>query len=494
VILRLSGICKSFGGVAALRDVSFSLEEREIHGLVGENGAGKSTLMKIIAGVHHEFDGTMQLAGQRVRFASAGDARAAGIGMVHQELSAVRTLSVAENVYLGVQPLTRFGTIDWAGMRRGAGEHLASLGIELDPRTEMGALPLGLQQLVEIARVLFSGARIIILDEPTSALSPPEVERLFGVLRQVRASGRCIIFISHFLDDVLAVCDRVSVFRNGGNVATADCSSVDKRWIIDRMIGAGHGGLAETYTEERQLAAPSGLPVVMEASGLTVPGAFRDVSLRVHGGEVVGIYGFMGSGQLELARTLFGKLPPRHGRIEIGGRPTRLRSTAQARRAGIALVPESRRSMLFAQEPVFKNMTISVLDRLSRLFLRPAAERAIARRHIDALRIRPPLPDRRLGTLSGGNQQKVALARWLTHPPKVLVLSEPTRGMDVGAKDDVMKIVRDLRAQGMGIVVVSAEPETVLALADRILVMKKGVVVREFAAEPVSKDRLLAAA
>jgi ribose transport system ATP-binding protein len=492
-ILELSNISKSFGGVLALQDVTFTLEAGEIHGLVGENGAGKSTLMKIIAGVLHEFDGTMHLDGNPIRFASAGDARTAGIGMVHQELSAVRGLSVAENVYLGMQPLTRLGTIDWAAMRRGAREHLASLGLELDPRAQMGSLPLGLQQLVEIARVLFSGARIIILDEPTSALSPPEIERLFRVLRQLRGTGRSFVFISHFLDDVLAVCDRVTVFRNGRNVATARSAEVHKAWVIDRMIGAGHDELAETYTAERQLAGHHG-PVVMEAHGLTVPGEFQDISLRVHRSEVLGIYGFMGSGQLELARTLFGKLSPRSGRIEIGGRPARLHSTSAARRAGIALVPESRRSMLFAQEPVFKNITISVLERLSRVFLRPAAEREIARRHIGALRIRPPSAERELRTLSGGNQQKVALARWLTHLPKVLVLSEPTRGMDVGAKDDVVKIVRGLREQGIGIVVVSTEPETVLALADRILVMKKGALVREFANEPVSKDRLLAGA
>ncbi len=493
-LLELAGISKSFGGVAALRNVDFLLAAGEIHGLVGENGAGKSTLMKIIAGVHHEFEGTMRLAGKEVRLASTRVAREAGIGMVHQELSAVRELSVAENVYLGVQPTTQLGLVDWRAMRRGAREHLAALGIDVDPRAPMGSLPLGLQQLVELARVLFSGARIIILDEPTSALSPPEVERLFGVLRRLREAGRSLIFISHFLDDVLAVCDRVTVFRNGRKVACAACADVDKTWLIHTMIGAGHGELEESYTAARQLDSKDAAPVMLHAELLTAPGAYREVSLDVRAGEVLGVYGFMGSGQVELARTLFGKLAPESGRIVIGGHPVRLTNTAQARRAGIALVPESRRAMLFAQEPVFKNITISILERISRLLLRPAAERAIARRQVERLHIRPPLPDRALGTLSGGNQQKVALARWLTHLPKVLVLSEPTRGMDVGAKDDVVKIVRGLREQGIGIVVVSAEPETVLSLADRILVMKKGKIVREFANEPVSKDRLLAAA
>jgi ribose transport system ATP-binding protein len=493
-LLELEGISKTFGGVAALREVDFALAAGEIHGLVGENGAGKSTLMKIIAGVHSRYAGEMRIEGRPVRFASPSAALAAGIGMVHQELSAVPALSVAENVYLGVQPVGRLGRLDWRGMRRGAREHLKSLGIDVDPRTPIGDLPLGMQQLVELARVLFSGARIIILDEPTSALSPPEVERLFGVLRRLRGAGRSLIFISHFLDDVLAICDRVTVFRNGRKVATEACASVDKRWVIDRMIGAGHEELEESYLADIALHSPPDARVVLDAQALTCAGAFRDVSLQVRAGEVLGIYGFLGSGQLELARTLFGRLPAERGRIVLDGQPVRLSSTARARRAGIAFVPESRRMMLFSQEPVFKNVTISILERIHRLWLRPAAERGIARQHVETLRIRPPRVEQPLGTLSGGNQQKVALAKWLTYLPRVLVLSEPTRGMDVGAKDDVMKTVRGLRARGLGIVVVSTEPETVLSLADRILVMKKGEVVREFSNEPVSKDRLLAAA
>ncbi|HUB11238.1 MAG TPA: sugar ABC transporter ATP-binding protein [Acetobacteraceae bacterium] len=493
-MLQLTNISKSFGGVTALRDVAFALAPGEIHGLIGENGAGKSTLMKIIAGVHHDYDGTLALDGTIRRFASTREARAAGIGMVHQELSSVRSLTVAENVYLGAQPITRFGSIDWRAMQRGAREHLARLGIEVDPRAELGTLSLGLQQLVEVARVLFSGARIIILDEPTSALSPPEVERLFSVLRRLRDANHSLIFISHFLDDVLAICDRVTVFRNARAVATAACADVSKAWLIEHMIGAGHDALEESYTADRQLPPVPATPIVLESNGLTLAGAFRDVSLHVRAGEVLGVYGFMGSGQLELAHSLAGKLAADSGQVAVDGHAVRLRSTTQARRAGIALVPESRRSMLFAEEPVFKNVTIAMLRRIGALLLHPAAERAIAQRQARQLAIRPPNVDLPLRALSGGNQQKVALARWLAHLPRVLLLSEPTRGMDVGAKDDVTKIVRGLREQGIGIVVVSTEPETVLSLADRILVMRKGSVVHEFAAETVSKDRLLAAA
>lgn len=491
--LEMHGISKSFGGVAALSDVDFTLRRGEIHGLVGENGAGKSTLMKIIAGLHAQYAGRMAIDGRDVHFRSARDARAAGIGMVHQELSVVADLTVAENVYLGQQP-TRMGVVDWRAMFEGAREHLASLGIDVDPRVRMGSLAIGLQQLIELARVLFSGARIVILDEPTSALSPPEVQRLFEALRAVRASGRSIVFISHFLDDVLAISDTVTIFRNGRLIATEDAGRIDKGWIIERMIGSGHEDLEESYTGAIALEAKSKAPVALAVRGLGAGRSFADVSLDVRAGEVLGVYGFMGCGLIELARALFGKLHADSGTVSIGDKMLRLRSTAAARRAGIAFVPESRRSMLFHREPVYKNMSIGVLGRIARLWLRPAIEKDIARRHIEALSIRPPKVDALLGSLSGGNQQKVALAKWLTWPPKVLVLCEPTRGMDVGAKEDVVRIVRDLSAKGLGIVVLSTEPETVLSLADRIVVMKKGRIVHEFAGETVSKDRLLEAA
>ena len=490
-LLELSGITKTFGGVAALSGVDFSLAAGEIHGLVGENGAGKSTLMKIIAGVHADYEGRMRLDGNSVRFHSPRDARLAGIGMVHQELSVMPNLTVAENVHLGMQPLNRYGLVDWRAMRRAAAEHLANLGIDVDPRTSMGDLPLGLQQLVEVARVLFSGARIIILDEPTSALAPPEIERLFSLLRRLRDAGRSIVFISHFLDDVLTICDRVTVFRNGEAKSTEACPSVDKRWIIDRMIGAGHEDLENSYLADIQLQSAPDAKVILQVEGLTRSGAYRDVSLVVRAGEVLGIYGFLGAGQLELVRTLFGLRHAERGRIVLDGRVVRMSSAPRARRLGMALVAESRRMMLFGMEPVFKNVTISILDRIDRLWLRPKIERETAGRHVARMHIRPPDVARALATLSGGNQQKVALAKWLTHLPRVLMLSEPTRGMDVGAKDDVVKIVRGLRERGIAILVVSTEPETILSLADRILVMKKGSVVHEFTNEQVGKDRLL---
>jgi ribose transport system ATP-binding protein len=493
-ILELHQISKSFGGVEALREVDFELRAGEIHGLVGENGAGKSTLMKIIAGLHTDFSGRFLLDGREIRFRSARDALAAGIAMVHQELSVAPDLTVAENVFLGTQPVNRLGLVQWRRMARDASEQLARLGIHVDPMARLGDLPIGLQQLIEIARVLFSGARIIILDEPTSALSPPEVELLFSTLRRLREQGTSIVFISHFIEDILRISDIVTVFRNGRKVAEADAAATSKAALIEAMIGKGREELEESYTADIALPPRRESQVVLQASRLSLARSLRDVSFAAHAGEVLGVYGFMGCGQIELARILFGKLRPDQGELVVAGGRMDFKSTADARRAGIAFVPESRRAMLFHQEPVYKNISISILDRISLLFLKPMRERVVASRQVEQLQIRPASVELDLGMLSGGNQQKVALAKWLTYPPRVLVLCEPTRGMDVGAKSDVIQIIRELRARGLAIIVLSTEPETVLSLADRVIVLKRGVVVREFANEAISKDRLLEAA
>ena len=494
-LLELTGVSKSFGGVQALRDVDFTLLAGQIHGLAGENGAGKSTMMKIIAGVHPADAGRMRVDGREVHFRSSRDALAAGIGMVHQELSVAPELSVAENVFLGSQPVDRFGIVAWRRMAEAAVVQLRNLGLDIDPRARLGDFPIGVQQLVELSRVLFSGARIIILDEPTSALSPPEIERLFAVLDKLRESGRSIIFISHFLDDILKISNAITIFRNGRKVATTDVTpAIDKGWIIERMIGSGREELEESYLGQIRLDSRPEAPVALRARELTLAPAYRDISFQARAGEVLGIYGFMGCGQLELARTLFGRLRADSGSLEIDGAVKTLSNTTAAKKAGVAYVAESRRSMLFGDEPVYKNVSISILERLSRWLLKPDREREIAAAQTKNLDIRPPDIELRLGGLSGGNQQKVALAKWLTHAPRILLLAEPTRGMDVGAKEDVVRIVRALRDQGIAIVVFSTEPETVLSLADRVLVMRKGEIAHEFASEAISKDRLLAAA
>jgi ribose transport system ATP-binding protein len=491
-LLQLTNVSKSFGGIAALKDVEFTLQAGEIHGLVGENGAGKSTMMKIIAGVYADYEGDMQILGKHMRFRSARDALIAGIGMVHQELSTIPELTVAENVFLGHQPLTKFGNVDWPRINREAARQIASLGLNIDPTTRMGSLPVGLQQLVELSRVLFSGARIIILDEPTSALSAPEVKRLFEVLRKIKAEGRGIVFISHFLDDVLEISDTVTVFRNGKKVVTEAASRLTKDDVISHMIG--RGSIDMHMGESTDLKSDDAKPVMLAAENMTDGKYLHGVSLSLRAGEITGVYGFMGCGQVELARALFGKLKLKRGKIVLDNAPRRFRSTAAARAAGIAFLPENRRMMLFRGEPVYKNISISILDRIHKLLLKPAVEREIAARHTADLQIRPPKPEMLLGSLSGGNQQKVALAKWLTHLPKVLILSEPTRGMDVGAKEDVIRIVKALRDKGVAILVLSTEPETILTLADRISVLRKGVVAQEFKTGTIHKADLLAAA
>lgn len=494
-VLALSGISKAFGGVRALSNVDFTLHAGEVHALVGENGAGKSTLMKILAGVVAADEGTLALNGVETRFRSARDARDHGVGMVHQELSIAPDLSVAENVYLGVQPLTRFGNVDWHAMREGASQLLDRLGLNVDPKTRLGDLPVGLQQLVELARVLFSGAQVIVLDEPTSALSPPEIARLFEVLRRLKhEEGRSFVFISHFIEDVLLVADRVTVLRNGEHVATEPVSNIDKSWIIKKMIGAGHGELEAMYTGAVSMPPAPKTSPVLKVDALTWRSGFEDVTFDVAPGEVLGIYGFMGCGQLELARVLFGKLKPDAGKVSIGGVPRRFSGTSAARAAGMAFIPESRGQMLFADQPIFSNMSISVLSEIHRVWLQPDREREIARDHIKTLGVRPANELAHLRTLSGGNQQKVALGRWMTRLPQVLVMCEPTRGMDVGAKEDVVKIVKSLSAKGVAVLVLSTEPETILSMVSRVVVMRKGRIVGEFADRTIAKEDLLAAA
>jgi ribose transport system ATP-binding protein len=341
-------------------------------------------------------------------------------------------------------------------------------------------------------RVLFSGARTIILDEPTSALSAPEVERLFAALRKLKAEGRGLIFISHFLDDVLDISDRITVFRNSKRVTTVARAATDKDQIIGHMIG--RGSIDMHMGEETDLAPRANTAVVLEASGLSDRKFLKGVDLAVRSGEITGVYGFMGCGQIELARTLFGKHKTSDGNLQLDGKRVAFRSTASARRAGLAFVPENRGMMLFRREPVFKNISIAILDRIHRLLVRPKQERGIADAQIKDLQIRPPRNDIALGSLSGGNQQKVALAKWLTHLPKVLILTEPTRGMDVGAKEDVIRIIKTMRDKGVAVLVLSTEPETILTLADRIAVMRRGSIVKEFVSGKVTKSDLLAVA
>lgn len=490
-ILALRGVTKRFGGATALDNVDFELLPGEIHGLVGENGAGKSTLMKILSGVHTPDEGQIVLRGEPVQFSSPAEAKARGIGMIYQELSCMQALTVAENVFLGSQPTTRTGLIDWKRMRREAAGSLGSLGIDVDVSSKLGSLSLGGQQIVEIARVVFSGASIIVLDEPTSALSGPEATRLFAVMAELKARGTSLVFISHFLEDVLAVSDRVTVLKNSRKVATLPAAGLTKHQLIQLMIGRDADALAESYEGGVVLPPPSIAAPRLEVEGLTQTGEFSEVSFVARPGEILGIFGNLGAGMTEVARVLFGRDQATAGTIRLDGKPISPKTTQEAKKLGIAYLSENRRATIFPRHEIFKNITLAHLDDIVGGIVRQPREVAIATELVKRTGVRPPKPTLAAGNLSGGNQQKVVLAKWLTVQPKVLILNEPTRGMDVGAKREVLDLIKALKAEGVAIILISTEPETILAESDRILVMAKGQIAREFVGEQVSKDLLM---
>jgi ribose transport system ATP-binding protein len=490
-LLDLRGVTKRFGGAIALDGVDFELYPGEIHGLLGENGAGKSTLMKILSGVHSPDEGEVVLRGEPIRLGSPADAKARGIGMIYQELSSIGSLTIAENVFRGRQPLNRAGLIDWKRMNAEAAAKLREVGIDLDVTARLGSLPLGAQQLVEIAWVVFSGAEIIILDEPTSALSVPEAERLFTLMRELRTRGKSLIFISHFLEDVLAVADRVTILKNARKVATLPNTGLTKSRLIELMIGKDAAELADGYQRAVSLPPPVDTPNTLEITGLTAYGAFDDLNLNVRPGEIVGVFGFLGAGMTEMARALFGQLRPDNGIIRLNGKPVQPRSPTDAKRLGIAYLTENRRATLFPRHEIYKNITLAHLNRLVPAIFRSNSEIAIADRQVRRTGVRPPNPRLLAGHLSGGNQQKVVLAKWLTRQPQLLILNEPTRGMDVGAKREVLDLIKQLKSEGVAVLLLSTEPETVIAESDRILVMSKGRITKEFAGEQVRKDLLM---
>ncbi len=490
-ILELRGATKRFGGAIALDDVDFQLYPGEIHGLIGENGAGKSTLSKILSGVQRPDSGEMLLRGEVVRFRSPADAKASGIGMIYQELSLMPALSVAENVFLGRQPRNKFGLVDWKRIRAESRQQLTDFDIDIDVDERVKQLSLGNQQLIEIARVIHSGADIIILDEPTSALSVPESERLFELMRDLRDQGKSMIFISHFLEDVLAVADRVTVLKNSKKVATMPVSQLSKHAMVNLMIGQDADQLAETYETGVQLPPRVTTSPVLEVTNLTVPGEFEDVTFTLHEGEILGLFGYLGAGMTEIAQSLFGMLKTRGGTITLDGKIIKPSSPVAAKKLGIAYLTENRRATLFPKHEVYKNITLAHLDHLVKPVFRHDAEIGTAQTLVQRTGVRPASPTMLAGHLSGGNQQKVVLAKWLTKQPRVLILNEPTRGMDVGAKREVLDLVKELKSEGVSILLLSTEPETMLTESDRILVMSRGKITKEFVDEQVSKEDLL---
>lgn len=485
-ILELRDISKNFRNIQALDHVDFDLHEGEVHALVGENGAGKSTLMRILAGIYTEYEGTYIFDGHPIHLRTPGEALEHGIGMIHQELSVIPPLSVAENLFLGRQQLTRWGTIDWSKMRRIAKEQLHGLGFDLDPSLPLEHYSLGTQQVVEVLRTIMSGARVLIMDEPTSALSPAEVEQLMRLVDTLREQKRSIIYISHFLEEVLRVADRITVLRNGSKVATLDRAEATMDKLISLMLGREVGQMFQPPESVSGATEP-----LLEVEKLQAD-VFTDIDLRVGKGEIVGLYGAIGAGHFDLARALFGLYKVDSGVIKLDGKAfPRNHSARYAIRKGLAYATEARRKSLLLDEPIYRNITMPHLERIGRFIPRRSQELAVAEPTVRQVNVQPPDPTNPAGKLSGGNQQKVAIARWLTFPPKVLIMSEPTRGMDVGAKSEVLALLRKFRDDGFGVLVVSSEPETVLAVADRVVVMSRGTIVARMENKDLDKDTLM---
>ena len=485
---ELEHISKQFDATQALEDVSLVLLSGEVHALVGENGAGKSTLVKILAGVHQPDSGTIRLGGAAAEIRGPARARDLGIAVIHQEPRLFPDLSVAENVYLGHQPKTRFGTIDWRTMRREAARQFEVLDVSIPVDVGVRGLSMADQQLVEIAKALSLDARVLIMDEPTASLSLHEVGRLFSIVRRTRDAGVAVLFVSHRLEEVFEISERTTVFRDGRHVVTAPTSELNTTSLIRHMVGRTVALFPKMETHVGD--------VLLEVRNLTDVGNFRDVSFTVHAGEIVGFAGLVGAGRTEVARVLFGIEQPDEGEILLDGAPIRIGSPSAAMSAGIAYVPEDRhQDGLVVDFPIASNVTLPILTRLfPRLFVHRDQERAIATDYAGQLHIRMTGVEQPAAALSGGNQQKVVIAKWLASKPRVLILDEPTRGIDIGAKVEVHRIISVLAASGLGIMLISSELPEVLAMCDRIVVMHEGRVTDEIAHADATQERVMFAA
>jgi rhamnose transport system ATP-binding protein len=486
--VELRGISKSFGATAALADVSMELRAGEIHALVGENGAGKSTLVKILAGVHQPDSGTILLEGVPTLIHGPAQSRALGIAVVHQEPRLFPDLTVAENVFIGHAPSGLLGSIDWRAMRRAAQALFAELDVEFDVGAPVRGLSMADQQLIEIAKALSVDAGALILDEPTASLSAHEVERLFTIVRRLRDRGVAILFVSHRLDEVFALCDRATVFRDGRHVVTAATNELTTADLIRHMVG-------RTVSLFPKVENPIG-EVLLEVSGLTRVGVFRDVGFSVRAGEILGLAGLVGAGRSEVARVLFGIDRRDGGEVRLGGKLVDFAAPSAAMSEGIAYLPEDRHQEgLVLDFTIAQNVTLPILPRLfPRLLISASTERRVAREHTEQFNVRMTGVDQEVGALSGGNQQKVVLAKWLASGPRVLILDEPTRGIDIGAKVEVHRLISELAASGLAIILISSDLPEVLAMSDRIVVLHEGRVTAEISRGEASQERVMFAA
>ncbi len=484
--VRMTGIRKSFAGVTVLDDVDFEVLPGEVHALVGGNGAGKSTLMKILQGVYQRDAGTIEVFGSRLDTSGIQAVRAGGVGMVFQEFSLIPTLTVAQNIFLDVEP-RRSGLIDDAAMRRGAAGLLARLGVKIDPAAEVGDLPTAEWQLTEIAKALSQDARVLIMDEPTASLAKHEVDALFELVGRLRDEGIAMIYISHRMDEIYRIADRVTILRNGHNLTTASLADITPQEIVTGIAGrelrdqAAAGGRRTRSTAERA--------VLLDVRDVHAEGV-HGATLAVHAGEVVGIAGLMGAGRTELARALFGISRITQGTVTRAGRAVDLGSPAQAIRSGIALIPEDRRLQgLVLDHSVRENLTLPQLRGMRRRGLVSRERvRAVSEQLIERFGIAVARPDAPVRLLSGGNQQKVVIAKWLGTEPDVLVMDEPTAGVDVGTKSEIVRVVRALADAGKGVIVISSEYPELLAMCDRYLIMREGRIAQSLEADQVRSE------
>lgn len=485
-LLEVRNITKVFPGVKALDNVDMQLASGEVRALVGENGAGKSTLIKIIAGVYQPNEGQIFIDGKQEEIADPYHALKLGIAPVHQEVNLEPYLSVAENIFIGRQPKSRFGLIDYDRMNREATEWLKLLGVTIEPTLPLGMASIAERQMVAIARAVSMDAKIMIFDEPTSSLSQNEVESLFNVIRKLKEKALSIIYISHRLEEVFKICDSITIMRDGEVVTHEELSNLDTPSIIRMMIGRDQKDMYDKSTVE--LGEP-----VLQVKNLCVKGILRDISFDLKAGEIVGVTGLVGAGRTELARALFGDLPITSGSLHINGKEIKIRSPKDVIQAGIGFIPEDRKEQgLVIDMSVIKNISMAIMKRISTIgFINLKKETNVAKEYINQMSIKTPSVNQEVKYLSGGNQQRVVIAKWLATHPKILIVDEPTRGIDVGAKADIYHLLNNLSKDGVAILMISSELPEIIAMSNRVLVIYHGRLQAELSGENINQELIL---
>lgn len=484
--IEMRGICKSFGGNTVLNNAGFFLDDGEIHALIGENGAGKSTLMKILTGVYIRDSGTVIVDGKEVCFRSLQEAEKAGIVFIHQELNVMFDLTVEENMFMGKEIKKIFGICDKKTMQTEVKKVLARLNININPEECMRKLSIGQQQMIEIAKAFMIDAKVIIMDEPTTALTTTETEILFRVVRCLKEKGVSIVFISHRMEEIFELCDRITVLRDGTYIGTKKISEVDVNTVVKMMIGREIG-------ERYPLRAEGKGDVIFEVKELTCPGTFDNVNFQVCAGEVLGVAGLMGAGRTEIMQAIFGNMPNTTGTILLNGKEIKNKTPEMAKKNGIGFITEDRKVQgLLLEDSIAKNISIANLEKISEKgILKKKAEDELIRKGMEALHIKCFGSEHKCVNLSGGNQQKTVFAKWIYTEPKVLILDEPTKGVDVGAKKEIYNIINELAAKGVAIIMVSSELPEVLGMSDRVMIVREGRVKGILDREAASQENIM---